>query len=127
MEGVLQTLDELESSCPILKTPFSIFNPPYKTNNCDHHFSLLSLSKLPIYTESQHPGTAYQICPLCREHIHFAEIDYSHLLLLEINSTLKGQDSLQLQKTRTINDLFPKIYEPRGGILGYLNKICENE
>ena len=135
-----QQLKEVDKICPVTLEPFCEDNPPYQIDCCSHRLSIEALSHLTVYRLNYRPGTSYQLCPVCLGKIHFATIDPTYLLLVSFSQDLEnlpnamaGSTDSSIQKSveqkikmRKIDrDIFPKLFQPKGGILGILNELAK--
>lgn len=129
----LKEISEADHICPVTYNDFSVENPPYKLEGCSHRLSRDGFGLLPIHTHNKFFGTAYQICPICRSKFHFAVLDLAYLTLINFGRDVLGENEfanvteviagLKVRNTIITKD-FPKLLEPKGGILGYLNYLA---
>jgi len=118
--------EELEENnrCPVTWEEFnSLNNPPYLIYGCNHRISLSALKKLKVIPVKvgQVIKTTYMHCPLCRNKMPFATLDFSYLKVARLQQIVNNPQSPDSSTSQKLDDNHPHYFTPRRGCLSSLS------
>ena len=117
--------EELENNrCPVTLEDFnSLDNPPYLIQGCNHRISLPALNKLKVFPikVGQVVKTTYMHCPLCKNKMLFATLDFSYLKFSRLQQILSNPQSRDNDSLQKLVDQHPHYFTPRKGCLSLYN------
>ena len=115
--------EELENNrCPVTLEDFnSLDNPPYLIYGCNHRISLPALKKLKVFPlkVGQVVKTTYMNCPLCKNKMLFATLDFSYLKFSRLQEIVNNPQSRESDSLPRLVDQHPHYFTPTGGCLSF--------